>query len=282
VTSSHATPPGPQVEKLVQENLPLVGYVVRETMARVPGHVQRDDLASAGMYALVLAAQAYDAERGVPFNRYATTRIRGAIVDELRGLDWASRSVRRRSRQIEELRGDLAVRLGRPASGAELAQALGLSADELAAHQKDVSRASVTSLNAVQDAGADQFLPSGGPTPQEVLEQREKVAYLQDAVVHLPERLRAVVQGYFFEERPMAELAAELGVSESRISQMRAEALVLLRDALNSAIDPNLVAEYANPTGVAARRREAYFAEVAAHRSFISRLAPTASESQIA
>ena len=107
-----------------------------------------------------------------------------------------------------------------------------------------------------------------------MLEHRERLAYLRDAVERLPERLRAVVEGYFFAERPMAELAAELGVTESRISQLRAEAVALLKDALNSALDPHLVTEHARPTGCAARRREAYFAEVASHRTFAARLAP--------
>ncbi|HEX6515083.1 MAG TPA: sigma-70 family RNA polymerase sigma factor, partial [Nocardioidaceae bacterium] len=116
-------------------------------------------------------------------------------------------------------------------------------------------------------------------TPVDVLEHREKLAYLHDAVQELPERLRVVVEGYFFGERPMAELAEELGVTESRISQLRAEAVSLLRDAMNSALSPELVTPHAKPDGCAARRREAYFSSVAAHRSFAARLAGAGSES---
>lgn len=260
------------VEELVREHLPLVGYVVREVLARVPGHVNRDDLASAGMYALVVAAQRYDGERGIPFNRYATTRIRGGIMDEMRGMDWATRSVRRRVRELDEVKTRLATHLGRTPTDAETAEALGLSTGELSSHQQDVARAAVASLQAVQESGADALMPSGGPAPHDVLEHRERVAYLQDAVATLPERLRAVVEGYFFAERPMTELADELGVSESRVSQMRSEALALLKGALNTALDPHLVEAHPNPTGAAARRRDAYFAEVASHRSFSSRL----------
>lgn len=257
---------------MVREHLPLVGYVVRETLARVPGHVHRDDLASAGMYALVVAAQRYDGTRGIPFNRYATTRIRGAIMDELRGMDWASRSVRRRGRELDEVKSRLATSLGRTPNEAETAEALGLSTSELASHQQDVSRAMVTSLQVVQDTGSEGLLPTGSRAPHEVVEHRERIAYLQDAVAKLPERLRVVVEGYFFHERPMTELAEELGVSESRVSQMRAEALSLLGDALNSALDPHLVSPHPNPAGAAARRRDAYFAEVASHRSFAARV----------
>ena len=94
----------PDSEALIVQHMALVGHIVRETMSRVPSHVDRDDLTSAGLTALVQAAQAFDAERGVPFNRYAATRIRGAIVDELRSIDWASRSVRRRARELDATR----------------------------------------------------------------------------------------------------------------------------------------------------------------------------------
>jgi RNA polymerase sigma factor for flagellar operon FliA len=271
--SSSTSRTAEQIDQLVREHLPLVGYIVRETLSRVPGHVHRDDLASAGMYALVVAAQRYDDSRGIPFNRYVTTRIRGAIMDELRGMDWASRSVRRRARELDDIRSQLGTKLGRTPTDAEVAQALGVGVDELTANQQDVSRAMVASLQEVQEAGAEGLLPSGGPAPHEIVEHRERVGYLHDAVAKLPERLRTVVEGSFFAERPMTEIAEELGVSESRVSQMRTEALSLLKGALNTALDPQLVEEHPNPNGAAARRRNAYYAEVASHRSFASRLA---------
>lgn len=270
------------IDELVREHLPLVGYVVRETLARVPGHVQRDDLASAGMYALVVAAQRYDETRGIPFNRYAATRIRGAVMDELRGMDWASRSVRRRGRELDEARSGLATQLGRTPTAVETAQALGITVGELASHQQDTARAMVASLQQVQESGAEGLMPAGGPAPHEVVEHRERIAYLQDAVVTLPDRLRAVVEGYYFAERPMTELADELGVSESRVSQMRAEALSLLGGALNSALDPHLATPHPNPAGAAARRRDAYYAEVASHRSFAARVGAESLHTQTA
>jgi RNA polymerase sigma factor FliA len=98
------------------------------------------------------------------------------------------------------------------------------------------------------------------------------VAYLHDAITHLPERLRIVVEGYFFRDLPMADLAAELGVSESRVSQLRAEAIVLMRGAMNAALEPGLAERHERPDGCAARRKEAYYASVAAHRSYSARL----------
>jgi RNA polymerase sigma factor for flagellar operon FliA len=269
-------------EALVRQGVPLVSHIVREALLRVPAHVSRDDLMSAGYAALAQAAKAYDDGRGVGFLSYAAIRIRGAVIDELRGMDWASRSVRRRARRIDEVRENLAVKLARPPSDAEIASELGMSLDQLAAHKDDVSRAEVMSLQSFDDDTADQLLPAAPLTPEAVIERRERLAYLHDAVATLPDRLRTVVEGYFFAERPMADLAAELGVSESRVSQLRAEAVALLKDAINSVLDPDLVAPAARPNGSAARRREAYFAEVAAYRSYASRLTGPKSGTQSA
>ncbi|GAB4010169.1 sigma-70 family RNA polymerase sigma factor [Nocardioides ultimimeridianus] len=255
-------------EELITSHMQLVGHIVRETMGRVPSHVNRDDLTSAGLTALVLAARAYDAERGVPFDRYAATRIRGALLDELRSIDWASRSVRRRARDLSETRSALANALGRTASPTEVAQAAGLTVDEVAANDDDVARAQVLSLQGSTTTPIDELVPHRAPSPEDLLEQSEKLEYLREAIEELPDRLRIVVQDYFFAERPMADIAAELGVTDSRISQMRAEALVLLRDALNHALEPGLVKPVPGKAGgVAHRRREAYFAAVAARHA---------------
>ncbi len=267
-----AAPDAPDTDQLVTANIALVGHLVRESMSRLPGHVHRDDLTSAGMTALVQAARSYDAERGVPFVRYASTRIRGAIVDELRGIDWASRSVRRRARDLDKVRSELSTQLGRVPTDAEVATAAGMSVEDVAANADDVARASVMSLQGFGDTPIDDVVPHRAPSPEERVEQQERIGYLVDAVALLPDRLRVVVEGYFFAERPMAEIAEELGVSESRVSQMRAEALVLLKDAMNSALAPELVTPHTKPEGCAARRREAYFAAVASRRTATARL----------
>ena len=264
------------IEERVTSNMALVGHIVRDSMGRLPGHVSRDDLTSAGFTALVQAARSYDEARGVPFTRYAATRVRGAILDELRGIDWASRSVRRRARELDGTRTRLAAELGRTASDVEVARVCGIAPEEVAANDEDVSRASVISLQGFGDTPLDDVLPATAPSPEQRLEQAERVGYLIDAVALLPERLRAVVEGYFFAERPMADIAAQLGVTESRVSQIRAEAMVLLKDALNSALNPELVAPQARPHGCAARRRDAYFAAVASRRSATARLGTVA------
>lgn len=267
VTLHNDVPPGS--EALIVKHMALVGHIVRETMARVPSHVDRDDLSSAGLTALVQSAHAYDPARGVPFDRYAATRIRGAVVDELRSIDWASRSVRRRARELDATRSRLATLLGRPATLVELSQAAGVSADEIAANDEDVARAQVLSLHAAdgEGHGLGESLVSPLPDPASAAEHRERLVYLTEAVAELPERLRLVVDQYFLAERPMAEIAATLGVTESRVSQLRAEALLLLRDALNHELDPDLVPTPARPDGCAAKRRETYFAAVAARHA---------------
>lgn len=261
-------------EALVRENLPLVGYLVNELIVRLPGHISRDDLTGAGLAALAQAANAYDASRGVPFNRYANTRIRGALLDELRSHDWAGRSVRARARARDTAAQQLEVELGRPGTRDELAAFMGVEVAELTSVDGDVHRSVVLSLQGFGDVDVlESALPSGEESPEDVLLRREQVGYLHSAVAALPERLRTVVQGYFFDGRTTAELAEELGVGESRISQLRSEALVLLRDGMNSHLDPDLVPAEARPGAVVARRRSAYFAAVGTQSDFRSRLA---------
>jgi len=259
------------VDALVRENTAIVGHLVRETMAKMPTHVSRDDLTSAGLLALVQVAKSYDPSRGVPLAKFAAHRIRGAILDELRGMDWASRSVRRRQRSLDEVRSRLAVTLGRVPSSAEIAEALGLSVAELSSHDDDVNRASVMSLQGFGDNTLDDVLPTREPDPAQAIEHRERLGYMRDAVELLPERLRVVVEQYFLAERPMAEIAEQLGVTESRVSQMRAEALVLMRAAMSQALDGS--SSVAPAAGCAARRKESYYAAVASHRTFSARLA---------
>ncbi|WP_435746867.1 sigma-70 family RNA polymerase sigma factor [Nocardioides sp. SYSU DS0663] len=253
----------PDADQLAVDNVPLVAHLVRETLSRVPSHVNGDDLRSAGLAALVLAARSYDAERGVPFPRYASSRIRGAILDELRSVDWASRSVRRRGREVEEARTRLAATMGQLPDDAAVATALGIDVTEVQRSDDDVARASVLSLHAGPEGGVGDLLTAPDPSPEAAVLSNERLQYLEEAIAELPERLRAVVTGYFIDERPMAEIANELGVSESRVSQIRAEALVLLRDALTAALSPEAVVPHAKPNGCVARRRDAYVAAVA-------------------
>jgi len=263
------------LDELVRDHLPLVGHMVRELLYRIPAHVNRDDLVSAGMTALVTAARGFDADRGTPFGRFAASRIRGALLDELRSLDWASRSVRVRARRLEAAEQQLTSALGRTPSSGELAGAMGVSVEEIGAVEEDVQRAAVLSLQGFTAGAGDDVVTEREAGPEELLLHRERLGYLAEAVRALPERLRVVITGWFLEERPMSEIATQLEVTESRVSQLRGEALSLLRDGLNAQLEPDLVSSQKRPDGCVARRREAYYAEVAGGGDLRSRLRHT-------
>ncbi|GIU85785.1 MAG: DNA-directed RNA polymerase sigma-70 factor [Acidimicrobiia bacterium] len=260
-------------DALVREHLPLVQYVVSEIANRVPSHVSRADLVSAGMLGLAQAARTFDPGRGIAFDRFASTRIRGALLDELRGRDWASRSVRARARSLQQAQEDLTSRLGRPPTPEELARELDVPLEQVHKLVEDVHRATVLNYDSlVLEGDAESFLASDDGAPEDELLDRERKAYLMDAIKALPERLRFVVMSYFFEERSMQEIADELGVSESRVSQLRAEALALLKDGINSQLEPDAVTVEARPNGRVARRKAAYYAAVAAGSDFRTRV----------
>ncbi|GGL12122.1 sigma-70 family RNA polymerase sigma factor [Mangrovihabitans endophyticus] len=265
-------------EDMIRENMPLVGHLVRGMLFKVPPHVHRDDLASAGYAALVTAARAYDETRGVPFGKFAAARVRGALLDELRGMDWASRSVRARARRAEQAREELTTRLGRTPTPTELAELLGVGVTELADVDDDVQRAAVLSLQGFTAGTAEDMVTEPDLNPEEMLLHRERLGYLHDAVAVLPQRLRYVVEASFLQERPLSEVAAELGVTESRVSQLRTEALALLRDGLTRHMDQRDTTTgrgTAGKDGCVARRRAAYAAQIAARTTVASRLAAT-------
>lgn len=264
----------PEEERLVREHLPLVHYAVAEIATKIPRHVSRDDLISAGMAGLAQAARNYDESRGITFDRYASTRIRGSLLDELRNCDWASRSVRARARQMQAASDELTAKYGRAPTTTEVAQKLGVEESSIESLADDVHRAVVLNYDSMitDGGGSEDLLPADREAPDDVLVDRERKSYLYDAVDTLPERLRRVVIGYFFEERPMQELADELGVSESRISQMRAEALALIKDGMNSHLDPENLVEEQRPTRRVAKRKAAYYAAIASNSDYKSRL----------
>ncbi len=150
-----------------------------------------------------------------------------------------------------------------------------LGVDTQALHRltDDVHRATVLNYDSIVEQGGEELLPTGGEPPEAVLLDRERRAYLVDAVLALPERLRQVVTGYFFEERPMHRIADDLGVTESRVSQLRSEALALIRDGLNANLDPEALPPEPRPNGRLARRKAAYYAAIARNSDYRARLA---------
>ena len=274
------TPLSPQAKALVEEHLPLVKHVLAGVAAHYPRHADREELAQAATLGLVEAAARFDLERGVPFDRWASLRIRGAVVDAVRALDFAPRTLRSAAREVELARTGLEAELGRTPSLDELAGRAGITREELSSLQGRVHRSLVLSLDAPCGEEDGDPLTLGSSivddaqlTPVEVLEQRERVTYVRDALAVLPERLREVVVGYFLDGETSADLAARLGVTESRVSQMRTEALKLMRGGIEAQyVEP--VAEQAEADlGRQAYRQAAYAAALAAQSSYASRLA---------
>jgi RNA polymerase sigma factor for flagellar operon FliA len=258
---------------LISGHLGLVGHIARETAARLPRHLDTDDLLGAGALALVQAAHSFDASLGVPFERFASTRVRGAMIDQMRQRDWATRSVRSRARALDKVTEELIGALQRTPTDDELAAAAGMSVSEVRAVKESTDRAAVLSLDPMTggDSSAVGALQDSSPRPDEVLIAAERAGYLRDAVAELPARTRTVVSGYYLEHRPLTDIAAELGVTQSRTSQLRSEGLELLRQALSTLlhegtltrVDPE---EAPSGDGIRARRRDAYV-EAVANRS---------------
>ncbi|HKC27781.1 MAG TPA: sigma-70 family RNA polymerase sigma factor [Jatrophihabitans sp.] len=235
VTACHPIAAEPTAgDDLVVSHLPLVAQIVRDVMRRLPTHVNRDDLMSAGTFALMLAARGFDPGRGAAFAGFAAIRVRGAIMDELRAMDWATRSVRTRAREAESVSSMLSARLHRSPTREEVAQAMGVSVSALDAVHSDVQRASVLSLHSFTADELGELAPSSDDTPDAVILRREQLGILCNAIAELPERMRIVIERYFFEQRNVAAIASELGLSVSRVWQLRTEALQLLRAGMQA------------------------------------------------
>ena len=246
--------------RLVEENLPLIGYHVSEVLRRVPAHVDREELASAGAEALVRAARAFDPTLGVPFARYAATRIRGALIDELRSMDWISRGARSRVRAYSDTVDRLSGALGRKPSEDEVTEALGVEVTEVRATREDAQRRTVSFD---EEPLLCENIGSKADGPEEQLLQSEQIRYVNAAVDALPTKLRTVIVALYRNDTPVKELAEHLGVTQSRISQLRTQALDMIRDAVNASLSPELAVVGEQDPGVAMRRRLAYYAEVA-------------------
>ncbi|MGI9595926.1 MAG: sigma-70 family RNA polymerase sigma factor [Acidimicrobiales bacterium] len=250
----------------IEANLPLVKHVVFQVAVHFPRHVDREELARAGALGLVEAARRYDADRGVPFERFAAQRIRGAILDSVRAADWAPRSVRLLARRLESTEQQLASELGRVPNVDEMAEALGVSHEELARLRDRLFRSVVLALDHETSDDSDEDLTlvdvlrdQSAVEPSEELESRELHTYLRDAVKLLPERQRFVIVGYFLEGKTSQDLARFLGVTESRVSQLRSEALRNLKLGIEAQYDAD--AEE-TPVGRVAKRQAAYVDQI--------------------
>ena len=222
-------------DRLVEQHLVLVKYAAVRIAGRLPHHLGLDDLYSAGLFGYLAAIEDFDPDRGVEFAAYATRRIRGAIFDELRRLDWVPRAVRRKVRDAERAMDVLGTRLGRQPSDAEIATELGIDVEEY--HRILSEGMAVLSLDAAppgDDAVAplDTIEDSRSPNPLTALATKERREILARLIETLPEKERQVLALYYAEELTMQEVGDVLGVTESRVSQLHSSAILRLRAAM--------------------------------------------------
>ena len=220
----------------------LVKYVAGKVAAGMPGNIEFDDLVGFGQFGLLDAINKYDPEKNVKFKTYAVTRIRGSMIDELRVLDWVPRSVRQKAREIEDAIVQVESRLGRPASDAEIADAMGISEEEFQQTVMRVSGTSVLSLDDVWYSGDDSDHVSIGDSiespssfnPDVIVEREEIRRVIIESIKELPKKEKMVLVLYYHEDLTFKEIGQVLNVSESRISQLHTKANMRLRAKLTN------------------------------------------------
>ncbi len=228
-------------EMLILYYVPLVKYVAGRVSVGLPANVDFDDLVSYGTFGLVDAVEKFDIVRGVKFETYAVARIRGAMIDGLRSVDWVPRSVRQKARDLEKTIAELEARLGRPATDAEVSEALSISIPEYHELLSEVKAVSVASLDEAWSGDPDeegklrfgQMIENpDSEDPTLRVEEVEVKQFLSEAIDQLPERERLVVALYYYEALTLKEIGEILGVSESRVSQIHTKAILRLRGRL--------------------------------------------------
>jgi RNA polymerase sigma factor for flagellar operon FliA len=228
-------------ERLVLAYSPLVKYVAGRMASGLPAHVEESDLISYGLLGLISAVERFEPEREIKFETFAVTRIKGAIIDELRSLDWVPRSVRAKAREIERANAKLEHKLQRAPTDAEMAAALHLSVEDFQASLTQIANSSIVALDelwTLSDASGDQVSlldtieDPGAVDPSQEMDTSEMRDRLADAVARLPEREKLVIALYYYENLTLREIGEVLGVTESRVSQLHTKAVLRLKSGL--------------------------------------------------
>jgi RNA polymerase sigma factor for flagellar operon FliA len=228
-------------ERLILHYSPLVKYVAGRVGVGLPPNIEQADLVSYGIFGLIDAIEKFDLERAIKFETYAISRIKGAIIDELRAIDWIPRSVRYKAREVEKAYAALEARLHRTPTEAEVAQELGIALEDLHTIFSQVSFVNVVALDELMSAGqergdklslVDTLEDTKAEDPVQAFESEETKYLLAKAINTLPEREKIVVTLYYYEGLTLAEIGQVLGVTESRICQMHTKAVLQLRGKL--------------------------------------------------
>jgi RNA polymerase sigma factor for flagellar operon FliA len=228
-------------ERLVVAYSPLVKYVSGRMASGLPAHVDEADLISYGLVGLINAIERFEPAREIKFETYALTRVRGAILDELRSIDWVPRSVRARARQIERANAKLEHKLQRAPTDEEMAAELDLSVAEFTAALLQISTSTVAALDELWTAGdssgdqvslLDTLADENAPDPAAAMDETELRERLAGAIGRLPEREKLVIALYYYENLTLREIGEVLSVTESRVSQLHTKAVLRLRSRL--------------------------------------------------
>jgi RNA polymerase sigma factor for flagellar operon FliA len=207
----------------------------------LPAHVEEADLISYGLVGLISAIERFDLDREIKFETYAITRVKGAIIDELRSLDWVPRSVRAKAREIERANAKLENKLHRAPTDEEMSSELGVSVDDFSESLLQISNSTVVALDelwTVSDSSGDQvslldtISDPDAPDPSQLLDASEVKDRLADAIARLPEREKLVIALYYYENLTLREIGEVLGVTESRVSQLHTKAVLRLKSRL--------------------------------------------------
>ena len=225
--------------RLVVAYSPLVKFIAARMASGLPSHVEKSDLVSYGLLGLIGAIERFDPEREIKFETFAGARIKGAIIDELRSLDWVPRSVRARARQVEQTHANLEAKLQRAPSDQEMADALEMTVEEFEGVLLEIANSSVLALDELwtfadpeggsQISVLDTIQDPGAVDPESEAQQSEVKDRLADSIEGLPERERLVIALYYYENLTLREIGEVLGVTESRVSQLHTKAVIGLR-----------------------------------------------------
>ena len=226
---------------LIKQYAPLVKYVAGKVAIGMPHNVEFDDLVGFGVFGLLDAIDKFEPAKHVKFKTYAVTRIRGAIFDELRSIDWVPRSVRQKAREVEDVVRTLEARLGRAATDEEIADAMSMSIEDFQSLILRISSTSILSLNDVwyssgdddeQISIVDSIESPTGLNPDTIVEREEIKRVIVEAINELPDKEKKVLILYYYEDLTLKEIGHVLGVTESRISQLHTKAVMRLRAKL--------------------------------------------------
>jgi RNA polymerase sigma factor for flagellar operon FliA len=229
-------------DAFIKQYAPLVKYVAGKVAVGMPHNVEFDDLVGFGAFGLLDAIDRFDPEKNVKFKTYAVPRIRGAIFDELRSIDWVPRSVRQKTKEVEETIGTLEAQLGRSATDQEIARALGMSEGEFLKTMMRISATSILSLNDVWFSGDESDKVSIGDSiespvslnPDVIAEKNEVRQVIINSINELPDKEKKILVLYYYEDSTLKEIGQVMGITESRVSQLHTKAILRLRSKLTN------------------------------------------------